>query len=189
VQSFAVQTLRTAPTLADGRRAFEARLIALSKGHDVLTRENWQGAGLHEVVAEALAAYVGDPQNPRVEIAGPEIRMRPKTALAISMALHELATNAVKHGALSTQAGRVGLTWIIDGEPRMLRLRWAETGGPPVVAPRKRGFGSRLIELGLAQDLGGQVRLDFKPEGVSCAIEAPLDEIQANSGLQQMGAT
>jgi two-component sensor histidine kinase/FixJ family two-component response regulator len=189
VQSFAVQTLRTAPTLADGRRAFEARLIALSKGHDVLTRENWQGAGLHEVVAEALAAYLGDPQNPRVEIAGPEIRMRPKTALAISMALHELATNAVKHGALSTQAGRVGLTWIIDGEPRMLRLRWAETGGPPVVAPRKRGFGSRLIELGLAQDLGGQVRLDFKPEGVSCAIEAPLDEIQANSGLQQMGAT
>jgi signal transduction histidine kinase/FixJ family two-component response regulator len=189
VQSFAVQTLRTAPTLADGRRAFEARLIALSKGHDVLTRENWQGAGLHEVVAEALAAYVGDPQNPRVEIAGPEIRMRPKTALAISMALHELATNAVKHGALSSQAGRVSLSWATDGEPRMLKLHWAETGGPPVVAPRKRGFGSRLIELGLAQDLGGEVRLDFAPAGVRCAIEAPLDEIEANSGIQQVGTT
>jgi signal transduction histidine kinase/CheY-like chemotaxis protein len=188
VQSFAVQTLRSASTLADGRRAFEARLIALSKGHDVLTRENWQGAALHEVVAEALAAYVGDPHNSRVEIAGPEIRVRPKTALAISMALHELATNAVKHGALSSQTGRVRLTWTIEGAPRMLKLRWAETGGPPVVAPRKRGFGSRLIELGLAQDLGGRVRLDFAPRGVSCAIEAPLDEIQANSGIQQVGA-
>jgi two-component sensor histidine kinase len=189
VQSFAVQTLRTAPTLADGRRAFEARLIALSKGHDVLTRENWQGAGLHEVVAEALGAYVGDGRNPRVRFAGPEIRVRPKTALAISMALHELATNAVKHGALSSQAGRVRLSWAISGDPPALRLHWAETGGPPVVAPRKRGFGSRLIEIGLAQDLGGRVRLEFAPDGVSCAIEAPLDEIQANSGIQQAGAT
>ncbi len=189
VQSFAVQTLRTAPTLTDGRRAFEARLIALSKGHDVLTRENWQGAGLHEVVAEALAAYVGDGRHPRVRFAGPEIRLRPKTALAISMALHELATNAVKHGALSSQAGRVDLGWVIEGEPPALRLHWAETGGPPVVAPRKRGFGSRLIEIGLAQDLGGQVRLAFAPDGVSCAIEAPLDEIQANGGIQQAGGT
>jgi signal transduction histidine kinase/FixJ family two-component response regulator len=189
VQSFAVQTLRTAPTLADGRHAFEARLIALSKGHDVLTRENWQGAGLHEVVAEALAAYVGDARNPRVRFAGPEIRVRPKTALAISMALHELATNAVKHGALSSQAGRVDLSWSIDGEPLMLKLHWAESGGPPVVAPGKRGFGSRLIERGLAQDLGGQVRLEFGPQGVSCAIEAPLEEIEANIGIQQVGAT
>ena len=189
VQSFAVQTLRTAPTLADGRHAFEARLIALSKGHDVLTRENWQGAGLHEVVGEALGAYMGDAQNPRVGFAGPEVRLRPKTALAISMALHELATNAVKHGALSSQAGRVRLSWAIGGEPAALRLHWAETGGPPVVAPRKRGFGSRLIETGLAQDLGGKVRLEFAPDGVICAIEAPLDEIQANGGIQQAGAT
>jgi two-component sensor histidine kinase len=105
------------------------------------------------------------------------------------MALHELATNAVKHGALSSQAGRVRLSWAISGDPPALRLHWAETGGPPVVAPRKRGFGSRLIEIGLAQDLGGRVRLEFAPDGVSCAIEAPLDEIQANSGIQQAGAT
>src|SRR5262249_9861765 len=189
VQSFAVQTLRTAPTLADGRRAFEARLIALSKGHDVLTRENWQGAGLHEVVAEALAAYVGDAQNPRIAFAGPEVRMRPKTALASSMALHELATNAVKHGALSSQTGRVSLQWIIAGEPRTLQVEWIETGGPPVVAPRKRGFGSRLVELGLAQDLGGCVRLEFAPDGVRCAIEAPLDEIAANSGTLRASRT
>ena len=182
VQSFAVQTLRTAPTVAEGRHAFEARLIALSKGHDVLTRENWAGAGLHEVVGEALAAYVGGDRDPRVAFDGPEIRLRPKTALAISMALHELATNAVKYGALSSQTGHVRLAWRIDGEPPTLTFHWVESGGPPVVAPRKRGFGSRLIELGLAQDLGGRVRLDFAPEGVSCTIEAPLDENQANGG-------
>jgi len=187
VQSFAVQTLRSAPTLTDGRRAFEARLIALSNGHNVLTRENWEGAGLHEVVAEALGAYVVDPQHPRVRFEGPEIRLRPKTALAISMALHELATNAVKYGALSSQAGRVQLSWAVEGKPRVLKLNWTETGGPPVVAPGKRGFGSRLIERGLAQDLGGQVRLDFAPEGVSCAIEAPLEEIEAGSGIKQVG--
>ena len=189
VQSFAVQTLRSAPTIADGRRAFEARLIALSKGHDVLTRENWAGAGLREVATEALAAYVGDARNPRVQFDGPEIRLRPSTALAISMALHELATNAVKYGALSSQAGRVRLRWTIAGEPPTLTLHWAETGGPPVVAPSKRGFGSRLIELGLAQDLGGRVRLDFAADGLVCTIEAPLDENQANGGFQPVRAT
>jgi two-component sensor histidine kinase len=183
VQSFAVQTLRTAPTIADGRQAFEARLIALSKGHDVLTRENWAGAGLHEVVAEALGAYVGDARHPRVGFDGPEIRLRPKTALAISMALHELATNAVKHGALSSQGGRVDLAWTVAGEPPTLKFHWAESGGPAVVVPRRRGFGSRMIEQGLAQDLGGRVRLEFAPEGVICTIEAPLDENRANGGF------
>ena len=189
VQSFAVQTLRSAATLGEGRRAFEARLIALSKGHNVLTRENWEGAGLHEVVTEALAAYVGDARNPRVEFDGPEIRVRPSTALAISMALHELATNAVKYGALSSGTGRVSLRWIIAGEPPMLTLHWVEAGGPLVVAPGKRGFGSRLIELGLAQDLGGRVRLDFAADGVVCTIEAPLDENQANGGFQPVRTT
>jgi signal transduction histidine kinase/CheY-like chemotaxis protein len=189
VQSLAVQTLRSAPTIAEGRQAFEARLIALSKGHDVLTRENWAGAGLHEVVAEALAAYVGDARHPRVAFDGPEIRLRPKTALAISMALHELATNAMKHGALSTQGGRVDLGWTIAGEPPVLRFHWAESGGPAVTAPRRRGFGSRLVEHGLAQDLGGRVRLEFAPEGVVCTIEAPLDENRANGGFPVADAT
>jgi signal transduction histidine kinase/CheY-like chemotaxis protein len=187
VQSFAVQTLRTAPTIADGRHAFEARLIALSKGHDVLTRENWAGAGLHEVVAEALGAYVGDARQARVAFDGPEIRLRPKTALAISMALHELATNAVKHGALSREGGRVDLGWVIEGAPPTLKFRWVERGGPEVLAPRKRGFGSRMIEQGLALDLGGRVRLDFAPEGVVCTIEAPLDENRANGGFPPAG--
>jgi signal transduction histidine kinase/FixJ family two-component response regulator len=188
VQSFAVQTLRNAPTVADGRRAFEARLIALSKAHDVLTRENWEGAGLGEVVAEALAAYAGERQNPRVRFAGHEIRLQPKTALAVSMALHELATNAVKYGALSNASGRVRLDWVIEGAPSVLRLRWVETAGPPVVPPGKRGFGSRLIEYGLSQDLGAEVRLDFAPDGVVCIITAPVDEIRAR-GLSTNGLT
>jgi signal transduction histidine kinase/FixJ family two-component response regulator len=182
VQSFAVQTLRNASTVDEGRRAFEARLIALSKAHDVLTRENWEGAGLGEVVAEALAAYAGERQNPRVRFSGDEIRLQPKTALAVSMALHELATNAVKYGALSNGSGRVRLDWTIAGAPSALRLRWVETAGPPVAPPRKRGFGSRLIEYGLSQDLGAEVRLDFAPGGVVCVITAPVDEIRATSG-------
>ena len=181
VQSFAVQTLRSAPTLTEGRRAFEARLIALSRAHNVLTRENWEGAGLHEVIAEALGAYVGERENPRVRFAGPEIRLQPKAALAISMALHELATNAVKHGALSNAAGRVGLDWDIVGEAPMLNIRWVETDGPAVASPSKRGFGSRMIEQGLAQDLGGEVRLAFDNQGVVCTIVTQLDDIQARS--------
>ena len=176
VQSFAVQTLRSAATVAEGRKAFEARLIALSRAHDVLTRENWQGAGLHEVIGEALGAYMGERQSSRVRFAGPEIRLQPKTALAISMALHELATNAVKYGGLSNAAGRVLLEWDVAGTA--LRLRWAEIGGPPVAAPGKRGFGSRLIEQGLARDLGGEVHLGFESAGVVCTIVAPLDEIR-----------
>ena len=183
VQSFAVQTLRNAPSVSAGRHAFEARLIALSKAHDVLTRENWEGAGLGEVVAEALAAYAGERQNPRVRFAGDEIRLQPKTALAVAMALHELATNAVKYGALSNASGRVRLDWTIAGDPAMLDLRWVETAGPPVSPPTKRGFGSRLIEYGLAQDLGGEVRLSFAPEGLMCTITAPVDEIRAKPGV------
>jgi two-component sensor histidine kinase len=179
VQSFAVQTLRNAPTVGEGRRAFEARLIALSKAHDVLTRQHWEGASLGEVVAEALAAYAGEPNNPRVRFAGDEIRLQPKTALAVSMALHELATNAVKYGALSNASGRVRLDWSVAGEPAMLNLHWVEMAGPTVAPPGKRGFGSRLIEYGLSQDLGAEVQLDFAPGGVSCTITAPVEEIRA----------
>jgi two-component sensor histidine kinase len=147
----------------------------------VLTREHWQGANLGEVVAEALAAYAGERQSPRVRFSGDEIMLQPKTALAVSMALHELATNAVKYGALSNASGRVRLDWMIEGAPSVLRLQWVEMAGPPVVRPAKRGFGSRLIEYGLSQDLGAEVRLEFAPSGVVCTITAPVDEIRARS--------
>ena len=177
VQSFAMQTLRNASSLADGREAFDARLIALSKAHDVLVRENWESAGLRQIVTEALGAYSGAADK-RLRFAGPDIRIRPKAALALSMALHELATNAVKYGAFSNHAGRVDICWTAGED---FRLCWTEANGPKVVEPSRRGFGSRLILQGLPHDFGGQVELSFEPGGVVCSIRAPLDEILASS--------
>ena len=107
------------------------------------------------------------------------------------MALHELATNAVKYGALSNGTGNVAIDWrLVPGDPQRFRFRWVEKGGPPVETPRKRGFGSRLIERGLAQDLAGEARLSFEREGVVCTIEAPLSEAGGNllSGLRALPA-
>jgi PAS domain S-box-containing protein len=176
VQSFAVQTLRSAPTVADGRKAFEARLIALSKTHDVLTRQHWEGADVREVVEQAIAPHRA-PGQARFRISGPGLMLQPKAALALSLAMHELATNAVKYGALSTQAGSIDIEWQVTRDPKRFRLRWSETGGPKVEPPERRGFGSRLVERGLSQDIAGDVRLDFTIDGVMCSVDAPLHEV------------
>jgi PAS domain S-box-containing protein len=184
VQSFAVQSLRHAATLAEGRDSFEARLMALSKAHDVLTREHWKGANLNEVVADVIALYSGDIRGSRFQVAGPIVRLRPKAVLALSMALNELATNALKYGALSNRTGSVEITWqLIPGDPQRFQLRWAERRGPPVESPGRHGFGSRLLEQGLAKDLAGEVRLSFPRRGVVCTIDAPLDEIAGDDPL------
>jgi PAS domain S-box-containing protein len=176
IQSVARQSLRNAPNLLEGQRVFDARIVALSKAHDVLTREHWEGASLRKIVAESLAPHAGDASEHRLKFNGPEIRLRPKAALALSMALHELATNAVKYGAFSDANGRVEVGWRVEDDGHFA-LRWSEEGGPVVSSPRKRGFGSRLIEQGLSQDLGGLVSLDFPSSGVVCSIRAPLAEI------------
>ena len=177
VQSFAMQTLRHAATVAEGRDTFEARLMALSKAHDVLTQEHWEGANLNKVIADATAAYCGDVHGSRFQMAGPIVRLQPRAVLALSMALHELATNAVKYGALSNMTGVVEITWrLIPGDPQRFQLNWAESGGPPVEPPSRRGFGSRLVEQGLAHALNGEARFTFAREGLVCTIDAPLDE-------------
>jgi PAS domain S-box-containing protein len=176
VQSIATQTLRNVLTADQARRDIEARLIALSRAHDVLTRENWEGASLREIAAQALAPYRSAGEA-RLLVAGPDVRLSPRMALALAMAFQELATNAVKYGALSNETGRVRIAWRIgrgEGGRLALSLRWEESGGPPVQAPARRGFGSRLIEQGLARDLDGTVSIGFEPEGVVCTIEAPL---------------
>ena len=175
VQSIATQTLRNAPTTEQARESFESRLMALSRAHDVLTRENWDGAGLREIVAQAVEPYAIRRED-RLHIIGRDVRLAPRMALALAMALQELATNAIKYGALSTAAGEVEIEWKTDrkANPPVLRLRWQEKGGPPVAPPQRRGFGSRLIERSLAQDLGGEVRIDFPPTGIVCTVEAPL---------------
>ncbi|MFH6784079.1 MULTISPECIES: sensor histidine kinase [Methylobacterium] len=176
VQSIAMQSLRglDGPAAAAARAAFEARLIALARVHDVLTRESWEGAELAEVVRDALAPLDGPAAQPRFLVGGPALRLPPRIALSIAMALHELATNAVKYGALSVPAGQVALSWSL-AEGR-LTLRWQERGGPPVVPPTRTGFGSRLIERSLARELDGTVSLSFPREGVVCTIVAPLGE-------------
>jgi PAS domain S-box-containing protein len=179
VQSLVRQTLRNAGSKADGQWLLDSRLVALSKAHDVLTREHWEGADIHEVVANAMSAYASDGAPDRIRIGGPQLNLRPKAVLALSMALHELATNAVKYGALSTSAGCVSVNWGDESGNDRFRLRWNESGGPPVVPPRRRGFGSRLVEQGLAHDLGGEVRLLFGTDGLTCTIDAPLGKVQA----------
>jgi two-component sensor histidine kinase len=177
IQSIAMQTLRDddiPPTL---REAFIARLMALAEAHDILTAENWDGAELRDVLAKTVGIYRQDRRPDRILLEGPVIRLQPKSAIAFAMAMHELATNAVKFGALSSNTGRIHVRWeVIDTtDASSLRVKWIERGGPPVNPPTSRGFGSRLIERGLAGQLNGSARIDFDVEGVACTIEAPLE--------------
>ncbi|HEX3937387.1 MAG TPA: ATP-binding protein [Xanthobacteraceae bacterium] len=176
VQSIAAQSFRGPQSGENARALFEARLMSLSRAHDVLTEENWQGANLIEIVGQAIMPYrSGDPG--RFQVTGPSVRLSAKMALSISIALHELATNAAKYGALSNGKGSVKIAWQIERQEQqsLLRLEWRESGGPTVNPPVHKGFGSRLIERGLAQDLGGGTKLDFRPEGLRCAIAARID--------------
>lgn len=175
VQSIVTQTLRTNATSEDAKEAVQMRLLALSRAHDVLTRESWEGADLIEVVTRALEPYQTSNEN-RIHLGGPHVRLTPRMSLALAMALHELATNAVKYGALSNKIGIVEVSWTVENgaAPPRLNLRWVERGGPPVKAPSRRGFGSRLIERSLAQDLDGHVEIAFVPTGVVCTVDAPV---------------
>lgn len=174
VQSIVAQTLRNEADPGLVRSSVEARLVMLSRAHDVLTRESWEGAALYEIIGEALAPYQSSDRN--IVIHGPHTRLTPRMALALSMALHELATNAVKYGALSIPGGVIQVRWNLLGElaGTRLHLRWEESNGPAVTAPTRRGFGTRLIEGGLARDLDGEVRISFDPTGVVCELDVPL---------------
>jgi two-component sensor histidine kinase len=178
VKSIASLTLKGTNAVALGD--FEKRLIALSAVHSLLTDENWEGARLDAIVRTSLHAHLGLDDG-RVHFEGDDLRLRPKSAIALSMALHELATNAVKYGALSSEQGTIGVKWTLsDGR---FRMQWRETGGPPVVAPPAKGFGARMIEQGLSSELQGSARIDFQPGGVVCTIDAPLDTIREIGGL------
>lgn len=174
VQSVALQTLRNAVSLESARQALNERLLALAKAHDVLTRENWEGADLADIVASAIEAHAA---RERVRVAGPAVRLKPKPAVALSLALHELFTNAAKYGALKGEAGTIELTWASTG-PGDLTFTWRESGGAPVMRPTRRGFGVRMID-GLARDLGGAAWLDFSPEGLVCKIRTGGPDAEA----------
>jgi PAS domain S-box-containing protein len=173
VQSIASQTLRNAGTPEQAREDIEGRLIALSRAHDVLTRESWEGANLKQIVRQAIEPYQSRGED-RFHLAGSDLRLPPRLALVVAMALQELVTNAVKYGALSNETGLIEISWRASEDKRMLELDWRESGGPPVVIPTRKGFGTRLIERGLAAELGGEARLEYEPDGVRCRISAPL---------------
>ncbi|MBA3512741.1 HWE histidine kinase domain-containing protein [Sphingomonas sp.] len=179
VQSIVAQALRNATDPEIIQEAIESRLFALSRSHDLLTRENWESAGLHDVVRPALEPFgIAKGRAERIRIEGENVRFSPKAALALGIAFHELATNAAKYGAFSGETGCVRVEWTIKPAPEgdRLVLRWTEENGPPVRPSSKKGFGSRVIERGLALELGGTTQLDFRPDGVVCTIDIPAPQ-------------
>ena len=175
VQAIAVQTFRSASR--DERNKFEGRLGALAEAHNLLNTEKWQGAELQDVVGRVLRPYLLN--NPdRLRMSGPKVPLPPRLAVVLSMIVHEIATNAAKYGALSNENGTIQLDWEIFTEkarPR-LRLIWAEAGGPLVVAPVRRGFGSRLIERSARDQLGGEATIDFLPRGAVYTVVCSLED-------------
>lgn len=170
VQSIARQTGKRSGSVDDFRRLFEARLIALSQTHNALTRGNWEQASLRELLEQEMAVYSAD----QVRLEGPDLALAPAAALALGMIFHELATNAAKHGALSTAAGCVTIRWSVapQSQPE-LALEWSESRGPNVTEPKRQGFGFQLIKRSL-QPLNGSADLEFSASGLICRLQLPL---------------
>ena len=177
VHAIAQETLAQSKDVAGFREAFLSRLESLSSTHDLLSDHGWRGAGLRDLVHAELATFA-DAKPARADLRGEDVRLNARESLAVGLALHELATNAGKHGALSAPDGKVHVRWDVDTRQgtRWVRLVWAEVGGPAVREPVRPGFGTRLVMEGIEQDLGGRVSLDFAPTGVSCVIEFPMKE-------------
>ena len=170
VQAIAMRTFRDATDMVEAQGQFAARLVALAQADDLLTGERWAGASLRSAIEQAVRPH--KQSDDRCRLTGDDLRISPKTALSLSLAMHELSTNAVKYGAWSNDHGQVRIDWSVDDG--VLHIEWHEEGGPPVHVPERRGFGSRLIERGLAAELGGTVTLRFEPAGVRCVIDAPM---------------
>jgi two-component sensor histidine kinase len=170
-RAIARQTLRGAAQPQDIGAALDGRLMALARAHELIQGVSGRRARLRDLVEAALAPHV-HPQDGPVSISGPPVDLAGELAVNVHLALHELADNAVRHGALSTPEGRIAVDWRIrDGR---LELTWRERGGPPASAPGRGGFGLRMVRDGLPRSLGGTTELAFEPEGLSVAISAPL---------------
>ena len=177
VQSITRQALRSSDDPKVIRELIESRIFALSRSHDLLTHQNWEGAGLSDLIDAALEPFgVTNGRAERFKVEGANIRLAPKATLALGIAFHELATNAVKYGALSNDIGTVMISWDTKTSPdgERLMLTWREKNGPAVVPPTRRGFGSQVIERGLAHELNCKVRLEYLPEGLMCTIDLPV---------------
>lgn len=178
VSAIATQTLR-GDDISDRRASFSARLEALANAHDILTSRTWKSAPIQSVIESALTAHLSGPD--RFVIDGVNLELDPKQSLSIALAIHELATNAAKYGAMSAPGGKVLIRWGFEtgANGDEFVLTWTESGGPPVKQPERNGFGTRLITRVLAADFRGEVGIDYAPEGVKCTLRAPADSVAA----------
>jgi PAS domain S-box-containing protein len=175
IQSIARQSFRSEEGLEEARRKFEGRIQTLAAAHTLLTQSGWRSILVRDLVDQSLQPFLGDSASQRLTLAGPDLRLGSSQAVALALALHELATNAVKYGALSAPEGRVEVRWWLTRglADARLQMQWREVGGPKVRPPGERGFGSRLLERGLAMELAGSVQMRFEPDGLVCLIDAP----------------
>jgi two-component sensor histidine kinase len=176
VQAIANATLTSDVPMEDAHAAFNSRLEALAHAHDILFQSDWARANLKTIIDGILEPYAARGQN-RIRAKGPEVSLGAKPALALGLALHELATNAAKYGALSNEEGYIDIAWTLASDPpgQEFRLRWRERNGPPVFPPSRTGFGTRLITRNLAAEFKGEVELEYQPDGVECTIYAPAE--------------
>jgi two-component sensor histidine kinase len=177
VQALAAHTRHAAVSPSDFEQAFTSRLHALGHAHDLLTQTHWKGTSLHQVIETGLAPFsVYDASQARVEVSGPQVWLNSNTAVTLTLAFHELATNAAKYGALSSNKGRVKIFWAAEpaDDPKEVLLQWQESGGPSVEAPSRKGFGTMLIEKVLAYEAEGEAKLEFHPEGLAFVFRLPL---------------
>ena len=194
IQALVGQSQIGAETLGGFLATFEGRVRAMSWAHSLLTKSRWEGADLRLLIGEEMAPFIGGAAPSVVIAPAAPVMLRPKAALALSRAVHELATNAAKYGALSAPGGCVNIDWHAEqrsgkqpagDQPggQVLVLRWRETGGPEVAEPTRRGFGLTLIESSLSYELGGSVELGFPAEGLTCTVVAPWDQIASPAVL------
>lgn len=178
VLAIARQTLGKSPEPAAA--LFSDRILALARAQDLVTRDAEDGVWLAELVKEVIAPYSAR----RIESGGPEIALKSAPVLSVTLALHELATNAAKYGALSRESGCVDLRWSVEKteQGEVFELRWRERGGPEVIEPEETGFGTKLLGMILASEIGGEVDLRYPPEGFECVIRAPLEGIALSKG-------
>lgn len=177
IQSIVTQSLRGASSVDEVASTLQDRISAYSRAHDILMHEDWSSTDLKTVVESAVSS-LGLEGSPRFLSSGPNVKLDPQAALAISLVLHELGTNARKYGALSNTDGLITMRWTAkkdSGEP-LVEATWAESGGPPVVPPSKKGFGSRLISVSLASF--GELSVDYLETGLVVKLRAPLEKLQ-----------
>jgi two-component sensor histidine kinase len=172
VLSIIALTRRRASNLNDFADGLDGRIRALSATHDLLTKSDWGTTPIRAVIEAELTPYAQDGDH-EIDLEGPPIELAPNDALSLGLAMHELATNAAKYGALSQTGGKVSAHWR-PVSPGLVRIEWQESGGPPVSPQRGRGFGTDLIERIVAHELKNPVELDFAPEGVRCVLTVPV---------------